>query len=113
MIKLNKDCLFMIFNELENDKSALYSCLLVNREWCEDIVPVLWKHPWKLIIPKDHLYHNITIRERLLLNTILLHLWDESQNILKEQRIKLFTTPIKKPLFPYISYCKYFDFSNL
>src|SRR6266542_6275676 len=103
MPKLNKDCLFMIFNELENDRSILYSCLLVNREWCENVVPILWKHPWQCFTQRGHLcYQSVTKRERLLFNTILLHLWDESQNILKKQRIKLFTKTIKKPLFNYI-----------
>ena len=43
MIKLNVDCLILLFNELQTDKNSLYSCLLVNKEWCKIVVPILWK----------------------------------------------------------------------
>ena len=46
MSKLNKDVLLLIFEELNSAKKHLYSCLLVNRTWCEITVPILWKNPW-------------------------------------------------------------------
>src|SRR5436189_126392 len=45
MVKLNIDCLMLIFNHLSS-KNSLYSCLLVNRDWCHLVVPILWKYPW-------------------------------------------------------------------
>jgi hypothetical protein len=43
MSKLNRDVLYLIFEELKNDKKTFHSCLLVNRTWCEMIIPILWK----------------------------------------------------------------------
>ncbi|PKC09466.1 hypothetical protein RhiirA5_415613 [Rhizophagus irregularis] len=48
MSKLNKDVIFLILKELQNDPSSFYSCLLINRIWCETTVPILWKNPAKL-----------------------------------------------------------------
>ena len=43
MSQLPADCLNEIFECLEEDKSTLHSCLLVNRLWCEVSVRILWK----------------------------------------------------------------------
>ncbi|PKK60170.1 hypothetical protein RhiirC2_793724 [Rhizophagus irregularis] len=47
MSNLNNDILYLIFEELQDDDNTLYSCLLVNKTWCETTVPILWKDPWK------------------------------------------------------------------
>jgi len=47
MSNLNKDVLYLMFEELQNDEKTLYSCLLVSKTWCEVIIPILWKNPWK------------------------------------------------------------------
>jgi hypothetical protein len=45
MEKLNIDCLVLIFDKLRANRKSLYSCLLVNKEWCHLVVPILWgKH---------------------------------------------------------------------
>jgi hypothetical protein len=41
MVYLNKDVLSSIFEELRDNDVILYSCLLVNRTWCETAVPIL------------------------------------------------------------------------
>jgi hypothetical protein len=46
MSKLNKDVLFLLFEELQNNSKCLFSCLMVNRIWCETAIPVLWRNPW-------------------------------------------------------------------
>jgi len=46
MSKLNKDILFLLFEELHDDSKSLFSCLLVNRLWCETVIPILWRDPW-------------------------------------------------------------------
>ena len=62
MEKLNVDCLYLIFNELTNENS-LYPCLLVNKEWCNMVVPILWKkYSW---------YEMNEDLEKKLYNTIL------------------------------------------
>ena len=46
MSKLNKDILFLLFKKLREDSKSLFSCLMVNKLWCETAVPILWRNPW-------------------------------------------------------------------
>ena len=46
MAKLNKDILFLIFEELQVDSKSLFSCLMVNKICCETVTPILWRNPW-------------------------------------------------------------------
>ncbi|RIA87405.1 hypothetical protein C1645_827826 [Glomus cerebriforme] len=43
MSQLPVDCLIEIFQYLEEDKFTMYSCLLVNRIWCQASVRIFWK----------------------------------------------------------------------
>src|SRR6266480_6381114 len=104
MSKLNKDVLFLILVELQNDRKSLYSCLLVNRTWCETTIPILWKDPLKLC-PSDN--------KRILFDVILLHLPEESRDNLKNQGIVLLTKLCQRPLFNYISFWRYLNLSIL
>src|SRR6266498_1571227 len=92
-MKLNLDCLILIIKKLQNDKNSLHSCLLVNKEWCNIIVPILWKHSL-----------NVPIRN--VFEIILSCLSSSSKQILINNDIKL---PLltKTPLFNYISFCKF------
>src|SRR6266498_1559665 len=101
----NKDVLFLIFEELKNDKNSLYSCLLVNRTWCMIAIPILWKNPGQ--------YYLITNdSKKKLFNVILLHLSEESRDILKNQGINNpLTETYQHPLFNYINFWKYLDLS--
>ena len=47
MFQLLADCLYEIFEYLEDDKVTLHSCLLVNRLWCEIAVRILWRNIWR------------------------------------------------------------------
>ncbi|CAG8512728.1 11130_t:CDS:2 [Rhizophagus irregularis] len=99
MLELNKDVIFLILEELKNDRKSLYSCLLINKTWCEMTVPILWKIPGL-----NYLNYNNNKKIRLL-NVILLHLSEESRNILKDQGIKFFTTTkYQRPFFNYINF---------
>src|SRR5688572_4158070 len=83
MEKLNVDCLSLIFNELTDAKS-LYFCLLVNKEWCNLAVPILWKKYSRRFSDYDN-----------------------------DNDIKLPSTIfLKAPLFNYISFCKFPDRLN-
>src|SRR3954452_4653680 len=99
MSKLNADCLYFVFNEL-HDKNSLYSCLLVNKEWCNIVVPILWK---------EHSLNGISKKKILnLLNTILSCLPSSSKQLLSDNNIKLPSTILlKSSLFNYISFCKF------
>ncbi|GBC03965.1 hypothetical protein RclHR1_05420009 [Rhizophagus clarus] len=103
MLELNKDVIFLILEELKDDQKSLYSCLLINKTWCETTVPILWK------ISGLH-YPNDSNTKIKLLNVILLHLSEESRNTLKVQGIEfLITKKYQRPTFNYISYWRYLN----
>ncbi|RIA91438.1 hypothetical protein C1645_875422 [Glomus cerebriforme] len=126
MSMLNKDVLLLILEELQYDSKSLYSCLLVNRTWCETAVPILWKNPhWKLKENGGDIQYleekslNIQClkekrekREILQFNVIISHLSNETKENLRNQGINL-STEIQKPLFNYISFCKHLVISKL
>jgi hypothetical protein len=91
MSVLNKDILFLTFEELKLGSNDLFSCLLVNRFWCETIIPILWRNPWRYEC-KSSLY------------CIIIHyLSDDVKNLLTKQGVRL---PSVSPLFDYLSFCK-------
>ncbi|GBC04997.1 hypothetical protein RclHR1_00060010 [Rhizophagus clarus] len=100
MSKLNRDILYLIFEKLHDDKNTLYTSLLVNKTWCETIIPILWRNPWKYLTPRS---------ENLLYNVIISHLSDELKNNLKFYGIDFSTSLYKKLLFNYFSFCKHLD----
>src|SRR6266480_5383952 len=104
MPKLNKDIIFLILEELQNDRKSLYSCLMVNRTWCETTVPILWKNPLKFCPTKD---------KRKLFNVMLLYLSEESRDILRNQEIDIFAELHQRPLFNYISFWRYLNLNIL
>ena len=92
MFKLNGDVLYLIFKEFQDEK-VLFSYLTVNKTWCETIIPILWKDPWKFLKGKK-------FEKNLLLNIIFSHLSDESKNNLKDKGVDFLTHNIyQKPLF--------------
>ena len=81
MSKLNKDILFLIFKELQDDSKSLFSCLMVNRLWCETVVPILWRNPW---------HYDINYSSKsYLFATIAFYLPNEIKETLTRQGIKL------------------------
>src|SRR5437016_4280899 len=103
MSKLNRDILYLMFKELQDDKKTLFSCLTVNKTWCETIVPIIWRDPWKYLKGK----------KLLLFNIIISHLSDESKNNLKTKGVNSLTKFYQRPLFNYISFCKHLNLNNL
>ena len=66
MSDLNKNILFLLFDKLQSDSKSLFSCLLVNKLWCETVIPILWRNPWRYedninYQEKSSLYHIITL----------------------------------------------------
>ncbi|GBC31830.1 uncharacterized protein OCT59_012973 [Rhizophagus irregularis] len=99
MFKLSKDILFLIFKELQDDSKSLFSCLMVNRLWCETAVPVLWRDPWS--------YNGIIYGNKSYLFIIITSYF--SYNIKKfitEERIQLSSILVKPTLFDYLSFCR-------
>ncbi|KAF0557249.1 hypothetical protein F8M41_013771 [Gigaspora margarita] len=86
MIILPNECLFETFTYLKN--WDLFSCLLVNRQWCRIAIPLLWR---ELSL----------FRSKKLVRTCLLILNTEEQSSLKT----FITFPNnQKPLFDYTAY---------
>ncbi|GBC00716.1 hypothetical protein RclHR1_03950012 [Rhizophagus clarus] len=112
MPKLNADILYLIFKELHYDKRTLYSCLLVNKIWCETTISILWNDPWKYLFGRNYAKGlDFILKESLLLDLIISHLSDEKINNIMSQGI-FFTSYnlYKKPLlFNYINFCKHLN----
>ncbi|CAG8457879.1 1259_t:CDS:1 [Acaulospora colombiana] len=49
MIKpIPTECLQEIFEHLQDDECSLFTILQVNRFWCKNVVPILWRNPFEL-----------------------------------------------------------------
>src|SRR3954451_14986489 len=89
---LPADCLNEIFENLEDDKTTLHSCLLVNRLWCQISVRILWRDVWNYRISN--------------FSTLIACLPNESKEILCENGIVIKPQPSKFPTFNYVTFCK-------
>ncbi|CAG8753096.1 8875_t:CDS:1, partial [Ambispora leptoticha] len=45
MNAIPNECLFEILNNFRTSHGILFSCLFVNRQWCENAVQILWSEP--------------------------------------------------------------------
>jgi hypothetical protein len=98
MSKLNKDILFLIFEELQIDSKSLFSCLMVNELWCETVVPILWRNPWR---------YNINYGNKPYLFIIITsYLSDNTKEFLIEQGIQLPSASYQSLFFDYLSFCR-------
>ncbi|CAB4407533.1 unnamed protein product [Rhizophagus irregularis] len=105
MSKLTTDCLYIIFNELKRDIKSLRSFLLVDRLWCETVVPILWRNPWRFYELIEFTKKNQNFI-KFLYKTLILLLPPESKELLINNGIILFPTIFKKPLFNYVYFIK-------
>src|SRR3989337_988958 len=48
-------CLEEICKHLKDDKASLFSCILINRSWCEMTIPLLWSRPFENPLYGNHL----------------------------------------------------------
>src|SRR5688572_7886324 len=98
MTKLNKDILFLLFEILQDDSESLFSCLMVNRLWCETVIPILWRNPWKYNVTY---YHNSS-----LYYVITFYLPKDTKEFLTSQGIQLPPISYQSLLFDYLSLCR-------
>src|SRR6266496_6334004 len=96
MSQLPSDCLNEIFVYLDDDKISLYSCLLVNRLWCEVAVRILWRSIWN--------YNKRTY------NILISCLPNE---ILSKNGIITSTSTLKPPLFNYVKLYQLIKFMTI
>jgi hypothetical protein len=94
MMELNRDVLLVILENLQDDRISLYSCLLVNRSWCEATVPILWKFPGQTFLTERAV--------NILFNVILSHLSEDTREAIKKLGFDLFTEIYQTPSFNYI-----------
>ena len=97
MSKLDIDILFLLFEGLQDDSKSLFSCLMVNRLWCETVIPILWRNPWLYIYTidysnKSYLYYILTY-----------YLSDSVKEFLTRKEIQLPSVSNKPLLFDYLS----------
>jgi hypothetical protein len=92
MLQLPVDCINDIFEFLEYDTVTLYSCLLVNRLWCNISVKIYW-------------------REIKNINGLIACFPDRSKKFLYNNGIP--NLPSKPPIFNYVSFCKVLSNYNI
>src|SRR3954471_18953653 len=103
MSKISKDILFLIFEEFQVDSKSLFSCLMVNRLWCETVIPVLWRNPWNYDI---NYYHNTS-----LYYVITFYLTDDIKEFLSRLGIQFPPISHDSLLFDYLSLCRSINMS--
>ncbi|CAG8682580.1 3754_t:CDS:2 [Racocetra fulgida] len=106
-LRLPEDILKEIFENLEDETGSLFSSILVNRLWCLNVIPILWKNPLKNQFKKAS-ENLLTCQHRckLLLRTLLSCLSDESRGLLSENRLELPFQISQRALFDYPMHCK-------
>ncbi|RIA90198.1 hypothetical protein C1645_876272 [Glomus cerebriforme] len=102
--QLPADCLNEIFEYLEDDKPALYSCLLVNRLWCKVSVRILWRNIWNFRYSIAY-QHRPKVSLKII-STLVACLPDESKELLNKNGVIIPTPTSESPLFNYASFCK-------
>src|SRR5436190_11356389 len=102
MSRLNKDILFLIFEELQDDSKSLFSCLMVNRLWCETVIPILWRNPWRYTFDyyiKSSLY-----------SIVVFYLPDDIKKFLTREGSSVLDQSLA---FDYLSFCKSINVDNI
>ncbi|RIA91910.1 hypothetical protein C1645_875123 [Glomus cerebriforme] len=103
--QLPYDCLSEIFEYLKGDKTALYSCLLVNRLWCKSSVRILWRDIWNLRYSMAY-KHRPKVTSTILISILVACLPNESKELLYKNGIFIPTPTSKQPLFNYAAFCQ-------
>jgi hypothetical protein len=101
------ECINEIVEYFNDDKTSLYSCLLVNRLYCKVAVEILWKNIWSFQTNyKPHVSLSI-------INTLISCLPKKSKDFLKKNKTWIITSIQKPPLFNYASLCNSISVSTI
>ncbi|CAB4430295.1 unnamed protein product [Rhizophagus irregularis] len=106
--QLPADCLYEIFEYLEESETSLFGCLLVNRSWCVVAVRILWRNIWRFL--KYFTIQNQFKNETIILNTLISCLPNESKELL-QKIIPTFTS--KTPMFNYAGFCRVLSIQDI
>jgi hypothetical protein len=108
---LPDDCIFYIIKYLQNYRSTLFNCLLVNRFWCKATVPLLYADPFKNY-SKNKNYASIILTFISCFNkTEILQLKNQLVKVNNKFNNKF--NDEYKPLFEYLKYLKNFDYNAI
>ncbi|RGB27540.1 hypothetical protein C1646_768966 [Rhizophagus diaphanus] len=99
------NCFEEVLQYLIEDPGTLYSCILVNRNWCRITIPILWSDPFNNIKRKNPNNANLSIR------TFISCLEDSGKSTLINEFIKI-PNSWEKPLFDYPKYLKIFKYDH-
>ncbi|RIA99697.1 hypothetical protein C1645_746479 [Glomus cerebriforme] len=98
------ECLEQIFIHLLQNKSTLFNCLLVNRSWCRQVVPLLWSRPFSRLQWKP---------SSQLIQTYISCMANEKSLSTDLKIILQSTSSLSQPLFNYAKYLKKLNFREL
>ncbi|CAG8476184.1 7986_t:CDS:1 [Paraglomus brasilianum] len=104
---LPTECLTCIFAELETNKSSIYSCIRVSREWCIAATPFLWKNPFCLT-SKDRSAPS-TIKKNMPIDAYLPFLSESAKARLRLNNVPTGLESSILPIFNYASYLRVLD----
>ncbi|PKY55335.1 hypothetical protein RhiirA4_474700 [Rhizophagus irregularis] len=108
---LSDDCIYYILKYLQDDRSTLFNCLLVNRLWCRETVTLLYKNPF------NQLSYEYNKKSKIIFTFILC--FDKAEilrfkNQLNQYNINIndvnINDIINEPLFEYSKYIEYYDY---
>src|ERR1043166_2615914 len=101
------ECLQEIFEHLQDDELSLHSILLVNRFWCKNVLPILWRQPFYLCAKKG--------ASPKLIETYIQCMDNESKCRLKREckPLKRKISSINQPNFNYAGYLRRIATSDL
>ncbi|RIA93397.1 hypothetical protein C1645_874098 [Glomus cerebriforme] len=112
---LPDDCIHDILKHLQNNRSTLFNCLLVNRFWCRATVPLLYANPFDNVMINENHYLIILTLILCFNKAEILQLKNQLKqlNQLKyNNNIDKIDIDIKdnyKPLFKYPKYLEKYD----
>lgn len=94
-----------VLENLNDDMSALHSCIFINKQWAQVALEILWRD-----ISKFHDQYILNHAAPKIISTLISCLPKESMDILRDRGLRI---PIsaKQPFFNYAGSCRYLDIS--
>ncbi|CAG8616783.1 37895_t:CDS:2 [Gigaspora margarita] len=103
-----------VFRNLDSDKKALASVILVNRAWCEIAIPILWQNP---LMPFPSFFLNANNgnipSDTPIIEAYITCLPEEAKNKLIEAGLESWFPIKKRPAFNYASYLQTLNYRLL
>ncbi|RIA80211.1 hypothetical protein C1645_882288 [Glomus cerebriforme] len=121
-MKLNTDIIRNIILFINDDKTSLFSCLLINKAWCSQTIDILWSKPFRLIYSCASQFDDQSVcrcsfmtkrrQAATLIKTYFSFLILEyEQELIDNCHIK--KEQILIPKFDYINYLRYIDIHEM